>query len=246
MKSTLQINISDAQLALTLALGFLFIVAAVFFGLDNELENELIISQNGIVENAYSASIFQAITSLGMPFISICYVILLFWSNRANINGEDCTLFFLVIISFGLVTLIGDIGKEIIGRPRPAMALGNLLLQQEIPTTPSMPSGHAAKSFALALPFALLSKRKDIAGISLRVLLVLVALMVGYSRMALQKHYLSDILAGEGLAMIVLPLAVIVTNTFYLKKNIDEAKLSVLNSRLWFIFIALTILLYLL
>lgn len=240
-----QISLSPGQLIFIMILSIILFGATGVVAFNTEFEQAILVSHNTVMNDPFSAWIMQSTSSLGMPFISACYAILIYWSNRTGKTDEDCTLFFLIIVSFALTTLVGDILKEIIDRPRPASLLTGIIVQGEISGSPSMPSGHAAKSLALVLPFVILSKRREWGALLLKICLIVVALAVGYSRLALQKHFLSDVLAGAGLSMILLPVAVWLTNGFYRRRGIDRLRLTNLNKRLRIIFAAFTFILLL-
>jgi membrane-associated phospholipid phosphatase len=71
----------------------------------------------------------------------------------------------------------------------------------------------------------------------------LAALLVCYSRITLQVHFLSDVLAGIGTALFFMPIAVWITNSIYKKRKIDDRKLTLLTQKLIYVFIGLTIIL---
>jgi membrane-associated phospholipid phosphatase len=61
----------------------------------------------------------------------------------------------------------------------------------------SFPSGHTAAAFATALALALFFKNR-----SLTIILFMVALLVGYSRIYLLQHFLVDVTAGAAIGLI--------------------------------------------
>jgi tellurite resistance protein TehA-like permease len=63
------------------------------------------------------------------------------------------------------------------------------------------------------------------------------------SRIALQKHYLSDVLAGIAVALFFIVIAIWIANNIYKRRKMDEAKLTILNKKLGFVFIGLAVLL---
>jgi undecaprenyl-diphosphatase len=91
--------------------------------------------------------------------------------------------------------------KAIIGRGRPFTAYAGLRgVLLDSPTDCSMPSGHAAGSFAFALfaTHALLARRpRPPWAIAASVGLVLVAAAIGVSRVVLGFHFPLDVLAGS-------------------------------------------------
>jgi undecaprenyl-diphosphatase len=109
---------------------------------------------------------------------------------------------------FAAVALLGTAGlnsllKSLVGRPRPE---GRLL---EI-HSPSFPSWHSATSAALALALWLLFVRPLPPGPRKSFwsfLLLLWPLLIGFTRLYLDVHWSSDILAGWGLGLLLPSLA---------------------------------------
>jgi undecaprenyl-diphosphatase len=80
--------------------------------------------------------------------------------------------------------------KHVTGRVRPCNALAWApSLENPIPTDPSLPSGHAAGSFAVAAFLAIQHPRSAVPAFA-------VAALVAASRVALGVHYPSDVAAG--------------------------------------------------
>lgn len=99
----------------------------------------------------------------------------------------------MMIISIITLTLLGTITKEVIERPRPAIAESRVLVQAD--TVYSFPSGHAtivSGGAAIALALFNNSIKKEI----ISLLLTTEAALVCISRMYLGMHYPLDILGG--------------------------------------------------
>ena len=97
--------------------------------------------------------------------------------------------------------------KFVIKRPRPEGEFGQIYRE----TDPhSFPSGHAARAMAIAVIVATFGKPW------LSVLVFLWAFLVGYSRVALALHYISDVLVGW-LVGLLSGLLAIWTFPFFLK-----------------------------
>jgi len=102
----------------------------------------------------------------------------------------------------GLTALVANAGshvfvqllKRAVARARPCDASGRLLALVDLPDLHSFPSGHAAAAAAVAVTVAL---AHPLAG---PVVLPLAAL-VAYSRIALRVHHVSDVLAGVVLGL---------------------------------------------
>ncbi len=97
----------------------------------------------------------------------------------------------------GLTALLANAGshvfvqllKRAVARARPCDASGRLLALVDLPDLHSFPSGHAAAATAVAVTVAL---ARPMAG---PIVLPLAAL-VAYSRVALRVHHVSDVIAG--------------------------------------------------
>jgi len=93
------------------------------------------------------------------------------------------------------------------------------------------------------LPYVLAAAGKDVKTRALKIMVLASAVLVSYSRIALQKHYLSDILAALGVALFFIPVACWFVNLQYKKRNMDQTKLDKLAKRLGFVFILLAVVL---
>lgn len=123
---------------------------------------------------------FEATTALGSTYAILIYVLTL-W-----LIGEKKLSKVLLIATF-LTRLLADGLKILVARPRPS---GAELL------TYSFPSGHAALSFMAA---AVLGYRYK----ELRVWFLVLAGVVAMSRVFLELHYLSDVVAGAVLGYVI-------------------------------------------
>ncbi|HEU5304826.1 MAG TPA: phosphatase PAP2 family protein [Gemmatimonadales bacterium] len=94
-----------------------------------------------------------------------------------------------VVISHLLVQIV----KRTVGRRRPAKALACINLVRE-PDRFSFPSGHATASMSVALAYGIAFPGWSLA-------LLLVAVVVGFSRVRLGVHYPSDVVVGQVIAL---------------------------------------------
>ena len=85
---------------------------------------------------------------------------------------------------------------------------------------------------------------KDFATRLVKALTLTSAVLVCYSRIALQRHYFSDVLGGIGVALLFVVIANWFVNRFYEKMKIDQTRLATLAKRLGFVFFGLAVLLY--
>lgn len=169
--------------------------------------------------------IFESITFLGDGwFIIVSAVfILLFVKKHRN-------LAFIILLSYISSGLFAQIIKNIIAAPRPKVYFELHHYQYYLDTFASsrigfnsFPSGHTASFFALATVLSNYCKRRYIC-ISLLVL----SILVGYSRIYLAHHFLMDVFAGALIGVLFGSLSVIWFNKIIenpvIKKKIDSLK----------------------
>lgn len=126
------------------------------------------------------------ITSLGSTWVIVVLGLIIFWIIWKKESRKRAWLFFITIAGGAL---INNILKIIIKRPRPTL----------METGYSFPSGHTmnATIFYLAVAFILC---RHIKSQKIRRLVILGTLLliflIGFSRVYLGVHYLSDVLGG--------------------------------------------------
>lgn len=136
--------------------------------------------------------IMRVITHLGGAVFSIALAVFLAAVvpegplQRAGAIGA-----FALALSHGLVQLV----KRSVNRARPRFPMGLESLIRA-PDRFSFPSGHSAASLSVALPLAL-----AMGGLAGWAILVL-AILVGFSRSYLGVHYPGDVVAGWMLALV--------------------------------------------
>jgi membrane-associated phospholipid phosphatase len=150
---------------------------------------------NGI-HNPFYDWLAPYVTNLGNGWtaVAIAAVMTLFNYRKA----------FIVATAFAITAIIAQIIKYTIDAPRPKLYFKDQLNRihfvkdVDILSTHSFPSGHTVTAFSLAVLFAYWSKNKALGAIFL-----LVAIMVGYSRMYLSEHFFEDVTAGSVLGVVV-------------------------------------------
>ncbi len=129
-----------------------------------------------------------------------------------------------VAVSLAVCSLLNDvILKEVIQRPRPfnftdwpkAFNYPNFVKK---PSSWSFPSGHTASSFAAAFPLLLKSKKKY--GIPA----VVLAFLIGLSRIYVHVHYPTDVLAGIAVGIIAAVICTIITDKLIYGKLVPYFK----------------------
>ncbi len=134
---------------------------AIFLWWQVELDKWLLISQNGLRSNAIVVGVAQVATKYGMAVIVLVYLLYLLVAFKNEKLRDAYRIYLLVILMFGIAGIGGDILKEILNRPRPFVEYAGEIITFSNAASPSIPSGHATKSMALALPFLLLVASKD-------------------------------------------------------------------------------------
>lgn len=118
--------------------------------------------------------------------IVVCLILVGLFINQKKIARDSFFILTTLIINALIIFLL----KTIINRPRPFISHEDII-QLTSGGSPSMPSGHAAEVFCLAvLVWFTLKNRIAMA------VFILWATLIAYSRMALGVHYPMDILVG--------------------------------------------------
>lgn len=242
-KDFIRIEISKTKVIAILVTALLFYIAALILWRQNTVDNNIVIHFNYVYENEMHLKLIKMLSHFGMSLITAFYALFLFLSFRKENLKNERPLFFIILISFAFGGIGGDLLKEIIDRARPIITLSEQIAIKNINETPSFPSGHATKSMALALPFLLFVSRKNIITIIFKILVFTAALLVCYSRIALQAHFLSDVLAGIGTALFFIPFSILFVNFNFRRNKIKVDKLNLMSKRFIFLFIGLTIIL---
>ena len=142
-------------------------------------------------KNAYADRWVPIITALGnggAVWIFLALSLLLYPDTRdAGINISIALILESVCCNFYL--------KPLVARPRPCDLKTNYTLLIPRPTDRSFPSGHTAASFAAVSALYLSHQRFWIPALIL-------AILIGYSRLYLYVHFPSDVVAGAMLGVI--------------------------------------------
>jgi undecaprenyl-diphosphatase len=145
---------------------------------------------------------FKTITWLGSlyllaPFVLLLSLFLFSWQKRT-----ESLFLLLALVTTSLVT---HLLKILVARPRPAAE--DLLVN--MPADFSFPSAHTSQITACALVLCILATREFAQPAAVTAawgILTLLVIAVGYSRVYLQVHYISDVLVGGGLAALLVLL----------------------------------------
>ncbi|MEK7683439.1 MAG: glycosyltransferase family 39 protein, partial [Nitrospirota bacterium] len=143
------------------------------------------------------------IFDVSMPVITDKYyfIILALMIYMASTHKKKAVIpIVLTIISVALSDWTANTLKHLIGRIRPCHALEGARILVGCTNSFSMPSNHAANSFAIILALSYIS------GKWVRWMALTVAMLVGFSRVYVGVHYPSDVLVGAltGIAVSIL------------------------------------------
>ncbi len=172
----------------------------------------------------------RVFSQYGMPVIVFIYMMYLALSLKFTNLKKSRQVFLLIIFSFAVAGISGDILKEIFNRARPIQEYANELSFFTRSGSPSFPSGHSTKSVALVLPFLFYAEYKGRFHTLIKCILVFVALMICFSRIFLGAHYLSDVLSGIGLVFICLPVSAMLSNKILRKMTYQKFELA---AKIW-------------
>ena len=132
---------------------------------------------------------FTYLGNLGLLWIGISILFILRHESRKTGIILICSLLMTTILGEGII-------KHIVRRKRPFIKM-NICDQLIIgtPSTYSFPSGHTASSFAASAVFLAINSR-------ISIIIVLIATLIGFSRIYLKVHYVSDVIGGAVLGLL--------------------------------------------
>lgn len=156
--------------------------------------------------------IFLIITNLGSPYVLIVLTLLSFLLKNKKLS-------FIITGNLGLITIINQVLKFIVKRPRPS----DLFLIVE--TGYSFPSGHSMVSlsfYGLLIYFIYKYFKNKELKIFLITFLSLIIILIGISRVYLGVHFVSDVISGFLLSLSYLMIFIKVINKFILKESYEK------------------------
>src|SRR5689334_5021345 len=144
----------------------------------------------------------KTVSAIGQPeiIVSVFFVVAL-WLLVRRQSIHELQLVFILIGNF--LTLVI---KSFVHRPRPNPSMVHVLVHE---TATSFPSGHAVAAVLTAGAIWLLFRTRRPAW--LHVILILYVLAIGWSRIYLGVHWLSDVLAGYIVGLAWLALTIMIT-----------------------------------
>lgn len=185
-------------------------------------------------------TISKWLSSTGMAAITVLFLLYLIFSKIFKYLDAPIPIYIYTICSYGLSGIVGDLLKQVLARPRPKAIFGDELVIFSSVSTYAIPSGHATKSIALILPFLLLVSNSKGIHKAMKIVISLLGIGVCFSRIVLGAHYLSDVLAGIGTALVGLPFTMMFANMIL--RKIKQEMLPRLSIVWGFLLIFLTLL----
>lgn len=191
---------SGRGLYVLFALVFGASIAAIGYdrGLSNEIHDRTMPYDSTLQLLTYTAD--------GAILLVACVIASLFGGLSQALGRTARTAVFSLLASGAMVQII----KGIVGRPRPFLAGDSRYrdLAMDVTRTAafssdfsSFPSGHATAAFAVAWLFS-----RTVENRLAKVAIVLLAAMAAFTRVALWKHFIADVVAGAILGIAVAEL----------------------------------------
>lgn len=162
---------------------------------------------------------FNYLTYIGDGILWIVWLAVLLAKRRRDLLP-------LIITAFSCTTIFVQVCKQVIlpDQPRPSEAIHDLsaihfIKGITVHAINSFPSGHTATAFTFALLIALLTR-----SFTLTITCILIACIVGYTRIYQGQHFPLDVGAGIFVAIIAVALAAILQQRFFSKRTQRQAQ----------------------
>jgi undecaprenyl-diphosphatase len=166
----------------------------------------------GLEPQGLLIGLVRTASGYGKPVMGVILLVGLVLSVVGRSSRRHRKVYLLTLMSLALSGMAGDLLKEVLERPRPALVYPDLSFAAGVSKTWSFPSGHSTKAVALALPFLLFVTGWRGGRGLVKGALAGLALSVCASRVVLGAHFLSDVVGGLATALSGLPLAVWASN----------------------------------
>ncbi len=199
--------------AVFFSLGVAFVLA-VFVAIYGKNDSFLMINGHYSVQADY---FFNGVTFLGEWLLWVPLFAYALFYNR--------DFFIAVLVALVVCTLITHLFKQVIyvGQPRPLRLLEGLAravpIIKDNRYVNSFPSGHTCTAFTTSLLLAFIIRRNWAPYV-----FTLIAFLVGYSRVYLAQHFVTDVLAGIFVGIVSSYLALLAYERFRKKKTELEAE----------------------
>jgi undecaprenyl-diphosphatase len=167
------------------------------------------------------------ITDMGSKFmLGLLLVISMIWLFMKRKDVWGMRIYFITVVGGGLLNLLL---KNFFDRERPNI---NIMIEA---SGFSFPSGHSMGSmtyYGFLIYLILRSKRKPLSKLGLGILLCLVILLIGISRIYLGVHYPSDVLVGFVAGSVWLILCISLLEIIYSFKENRQQFIKRINDKI--------------
>ncbi|MDI9434556.1 MAG: phosphatase PAP2 family protein [Euryarchaeota archaeon] len=232
---------SQKKLILILLAAILLVSALITYFIPG-FNYHLVASFNALRTNASFAWFWYNFTSYMLYIVLFPIIVVYIMSFKVNKLKPYRLVLFLSILVTGIGTPIVDpVMKDLFAIPRPWVAYSDINSLYHV-TGFSFPSGHSFESFAVTLPLMIcfLSNdenfRRNWKKVVLSSLLLIFAITLSFSRVLVGVHYISDVFAGIGFAILLTVLLSILLQWF-----LDTNRLNLQNEK-WYALLLIFIL----
>lgn len=165
------------------------------------------------VENNNLSRIFKGITYIGDPHTVVIITVIITVILYLKKMKRESAFFCLNILG---VAALNELLKGVFRRDRPSMRIIEA-------SGYSFPSGHSMTFLAFAIIFSyliLIYSENKFRAYFISLCLIVLAISIGFSRVYLRVHYLSDVLAGWSVAMFWCGMNIAIHRFSYYRKHI--------------------------
>ncbi len=240
----MKIETGKNRILLIVAFIMIFTILSALLWLQPILETNIVIGHNVFYEIPTLLAIMKWITRYGLNVMELSFGLLILLTLKSGSQRLNQPVFLAVLLTSVFGSFAGDWLKEIFDRARPAAELAGQIANTYISNSPSFPSGHATTSMGMALPFLFFSPQSDRLTRLFKILIVTIAILVCYSRIALQYHYVSDITGSIAFTSAFALISLWTSNVVYAVIKTGETRMKTLAAGVGLTFIALAIYYY--